>query len=505
MKTNRLYCEVFCREEQKDFFLLAKAKVLAYSHPDSYRDRRGSSTQDSEKKAFGLHTKYFKMKSNISLLVLCFLSLIACQKKSVNSIPSSTSVKSEIESVLQKQIFETWYPLVLDEVNGGYLSDFDYQWNQKGAQNKMIVTQARHVWTASKGAEFYPTNDIYRKVADHGFPFLRDVMWDETHGGFYNLVTQAGQPINDGTAGRILKFAYGNAFAIYGLAAYYKLSQNEEVLNLAKAGFQWLEAHSYDPEYGGYFQFLEQDGTPMKNGFGKTPPKDYNSSIHLLEAFAELYGVWKDDILRKRLEEMLVIVRDTMMDERGYLKLHFQADWTHLSYQDSTEAARKDHFNLDHVSYGHDTETAWLMMEATEALGNHHDELTLRKAKKMVDHSLRFGYDLTVGGVYDGAYYYKGDAMPTTTKFGKNWWAQVETLNTLLYLSKQFPNDPMNYYDKFTQQWSYIKEYLVDFEHGGVYSGGLDKEPERKTGAKSQIWKGAYHTGRSFMNCVKNL
>ena len=61
---NRLFSEVFCRGEQIGFFSLAKTKVPAYSHSDSYRNRRGSSTQDSGKKTFGLHTKYFRIKSN---------------------------------------------------------------------------------------------------------------------------------------------------------------------------------------------------------------------------------------------------------------------------------------------------------------------------------------------------------------------------------------------------------------------------------------------------------
>ncbi len=371
-----------------------------------------------------------------------------------------------INDVLDNLILKKWYPRVVDTTFGGYLSNFDYEWIKKERQEKMIVTQARHVWTASKAAEFYPQNTIYPSVAAHGFRFLKDKMWDGADGGFYNLVTQAGEPILENN--RIIKQAYGNAFAIYALAAYYKFSGDTSALNLAKQGFYWLEKHSHDPQYGGYFQFLEKNGSPLKNGLGNTPPKDQNSSIHLMEAFTELYGVWKDDLVKKRLEEMLVLIRDTMTDDRGFLNLFFEQDWTHRSYRDSTDEVRKKNINLDHVSFGHDIETAWLLMDAATVLKKPKDEKTLRMAKKLVDHGLKFGFDASVGGVYDGGYYFKNQPVLTIVKGGKNWWAQVETMNTLLYMAKLFPKDDMDYYGKFLKQWKYIQDYLIDYEHGDV-------------------------------------
>ena len=76
-------------------------------------------------------------------------------------------------------------------------------------------------------------------------------MWDEVNGGFHNLVSKTGKSIaNQGEE----KTAYGNSFAIYGLAAYYRASENEEALDLAKKAFYWLEEHSHDSVNKGYFQ-----------------------------------------------------------------------------------------------------------------------------------------------------------------------------------------------------------------------------------------------------------
>lgn len=426
--------------------------------------------------------------------------LVSCTQSTVNQFVNPI-LHDEIRTVLENQILNTWYPRVLDEEHGGYLTDFDFQWTRKGPQQKMIVTQARHVWTSSKAAELYPDNNMYLNIAQHGFAFLKDVLWDDEYGGFYNLVEQNGTVIGDTYEGQALKYAYGNAFGIYGLAAYANVSQDTSALELAKKAFMWLEEHSHDPIHGGYFQFLNRQGQAFTEGYNGTPAKDQNSSIHLLEAFTELYAVWDEPLVRTRLEEMLELIRDVMVDERGFLNLFFAQDWTPLSYRDSTAQLRKDNFNLDHVSFGHDIETAWLLMEATEALGHKHYEKTLVISKKMVDHGLRNGYDYSIGGVYDGGYYYRDFEDIEIIKDTKNWWAQVETLNTLYYMSKQFPEDELSYYKTFEQQWSYIKGHLVDMEHGGFYAGGLDKEPDRKTGSKSNIWKSPYHTARALMKC----
>ena len=399
-----------------------------------------------------------------------------------------------------KDLLRVWYPRVVDEEYGGYLTDFDADWEPNGQQRKMIVTQARHVWTASQAAMRYPDEPMFLEVAKHGVEYLRDTMWDETNGGFYTLVTQDGEPILEGS--NALKTAYGNAFGIYGLAAYVKASADPEALEFAKWAFQWLDEHSYDAEHGGYFQHLRQDGSVMRPY--RVPPKDQNSSIHLLEAFTALYEVWPDDTVRSRLEEMLLLVRDTMVQDEKYLQLYFEADWTPVSYQDSLPAVREANYGIDHVSVGHDVETAFLMLEAAHALGID-DTRTLEVGKSMVDHALDVGWDDEAGGFYDIVYYLPGDAAASVIEDTKTWWAQAEGLNSLLLMHTLYPKETPAYFSRFEKLWDYTKTNLVDEERGGWYSGGLDKEPERVDGAKSHMWKGSYHTVRSLMHCADML
>jgi cellobiose epimerase len=436
------------------------------------------------------------------LTLLASVILFSCKNES----PSNRiEIATAMEHSLVTEVMAKWYPQSIDTVDGGFISTWTYDFKPTGDQDKMIVTQARHTWTNAKASLRYPEIDYYKTGAKHGFEFLKDKMWDKTYGGFYTLVDKQGNVKGDST-----KTAYGNAFGIYALAAYYGASNDTSALTLAKETFMWLEKGSHDPVYKGYFQHLQRNGIPIKRqpdtpSTADTGYKDQNSSIHLLEAFTELYQVWPDPLVYERLKEMLLLIRDTIVTPKGNLTLFLYPDWKPVSFADSSEVVITKHHQLDHVSFGHDVETAYLMLEASHVLGIHNDTTTLRIAKKMVDHALNNGWDNLVGGFYDEGYYFKSKPGITITHDTKNWWAQAEGLNALLLMADLFPEDELQYYKKFETLWEYTDNYLIDHEHGDWYAGGIDKQPEMKTALKGQIWKSIYHHYRSLDNCIQRL
>lgn len=403
-------------------------------------------------------------------------------------------------------LIDKWYPLVLDSKDGGYFTTITYDFKVGEEQEKMVVTQARHLWVTSQVAMRYGDSSFLNYAA-HGFEFLKAKMWDQQNGGFYELVNKQGVPIQND---KPQKTAYGNSFAIYGLAAYYKASRNKEALELAKKTFYWLEKHSHDKLYKGYYQSLGLDGTPIKRDetFASTSEvgyKDQNSSIHLLEAFTELYHVWPDKLLKQRLEELLILIRDTIVNKDHYMNLFFTEDWTAVSFKDTSKENINTHYYLDHVSFGHDVETAYLMFEASEALEREDHEYTLKVGKAMVDHSLENGWDTKLGGLYDGGYYFKGKSELEIVNSDKNWWSQAEALNTLLLMDSYFPKDDHNYNTRFMELWTYVDTYFLDHIHGGWYEWGLDVRAESKKGDKGHIWKATYHHFRALLNCIDSL
>ena len=479
--------------------------------------------------------QFSPMKKLLFIFLLFLFSTLSAQtKKTSTSTPERFRIADEMEKSIKTELLNKWYPQSVDTIYGGFLTTFTYDFKPTGPQDKFIVTQARHTWTTAKAAQLYPDVSYYLMCSNHGYRFLRDVMWDKTFAGFYSLVDRQGHvKINPQAA----KDAYGNAFGIYALAAYYKASRDTGALSLVKKAFLWLEKHSHDPVHKGYYQHLNMDGTPVIRD--ETTPsnadlgyKDQNSSIHLLEAFTELYGIWPDALVRRRLEEMLYLIRDKITTEKGYLTLFFKPDWTPVSFKDSSEEIILKHRNLDHVSFGHDVETAYLMLEASHELSptslraveeratshrSARQSSQSRKSggrlvgetriisKRMVDHALKNGWDNLLGGFYDEGYYFKGSDTITIIRDSKNWWTQAEGINTLLLMADQFPDDSMHYYEKFKQLWTYIQTYLIDHVYGDWYEGGLDKEPEKRTALKGHIWKATYHHFRSLSNCVIRL
>lgn len=414
-----------------------------------------------------------------------------------------TAMQRELNTSLQKYLLEPWYPRCIDSAYGGYLSTFTYDFKPTGEQDKMIVTQARHTWTNAKAAERFPAVAHYKTGAEHGFKFLQQVMWDKTYGGFYQLADRQGKVKTD------QKTAYGNAFALYVLAAYYHMSKDTAALRLAKESFYWLEKHSHDPIYKGYFQHLQRNGKPEKRT-ASTPStsdlgyKDQNSSIHLLEAFTELYAVWPDALVRERVLEMLLLIRDTIVTPKGYMVLFFTPDWKPLSFANTSEENILKHRYLDHVSFGHDVETAYLLMEAAHTI-HYKDAQTMIVAKRMVDHSLQNGWDKKWGGFYDEGYYFNNKPGISIIKKSKAWWAQAEGMNTLLLMADEFPRDTANYYEKFESMWRYIVINLVDKEHGGWYEEGLEEEQTAKQRLKGHTWKAMYHEYRSLTGCIDRV
>lgn len=447
--------------------------------------------------------KLFNVLPLLGLLSVCIAPNAMSSECSMETMKTNRdTVAKEMRRELDEE-FRLWYPLSIDTVNGGFFSDINYKWELEGIQNKFVVSQARHVWSTAHAAMFYQDDNTLRKIAFHGLEFLRDKMWDKEYGGFYDLVTKQGEPIKED--GKIVKRAYGNAFVIYGLSAYYKAFGDAAALHLAQETFQWLEKSSYDTEHGGYYQFVSRDGIPLVNGYMGAPPKDQNSTIHLLEAFTELYKVWPDPLVKERLNSLLLLVRDKITTEKGYMVLFFKRDWTPVSFKDASPNVRERNYEFDHVSFGHDVETAYLMLEASEALGIKNDTVTLTVAKRMVDHGLENGWDKERGGLFDGGYYPSGQSRLIIVRNTKEWWCQVEALNSFLLMSELFPRDERDYFDKFCIQWEYCKMYLIDHEHGGWYWGGIDIVPQNKYVPKVSIWKCNYHTSRSLINCINRL
>jgi cellobiose epimerase len=400
----------------------------------------------------------------------------------------------ETEAMLRRDVLGVWFPRTVDHEHGGFYSDFARDWQPTKSEGKFSVFQGRMTWIAAQIVMRRPDlKEQYLPIVQHGVDFLSNVLWDKQFGGFFWGVDEDGQITPFYSDGKEL---YGISFGLYGAAAAYQATHDSRALELAQKTFRWMDEHAHDAKNGGYFEWLTREGKVVEGNRDSVTLqgvplagfpigyKSMNTHIHLLESFTQLYEVWKDDTLRQRLEELLALSRDRICVQPGVMNLYFTNDWRPIP---------------DHDSYGHDVETAYLMLEAEDVLGHGHDPRTEHMAKLLVDHALANGWDEIYGGFFqDGTTFGKPESQL------KEWWVEMEGLNSLLLMHEKYGRETDVYFKAFQQQWQFIKDYQTDAQFHGVYEMiGADGVPT--DASKGRIWKAAYHDGRALLNVTQRL
>jgi len=400
----------------------------------------------------------------------------------------------EAEAMLRRDVLSVWFPRSVDREHGGFYSDFGRDWQPTKSEGKFSVFQGRMTWISAQIAMHRPDlKNQYVPIVQHGLEFLSSVLWDKQYGGFFWGLDDRGQISPFYSDGKEL---YGMSFGLYAAAAASQATHDPKALELAQKIFRWIDEHAHDAKIGGYFEWLTRDGKVVEGNpdavtlqgvpLAQFPIgyKSMNTHIHLLESFTQLYEVWKDDTVRQRVEELLSINRDKICVQPGVMNLYFTNDWRPIP---------------DHDSYGHDVETAYLMLEAEDVLGHGHDPRTERMAKLLVDHALANGWDDVYGGFFqDGTTFGKPESKL------KEWWVQMEGLNSLLLMHERYGRLSDVYFKAFQQQWQFIKDYQTDAQFHGVYEMvGPDGVPTNPS--KGRIWKAAYHDGRALLNVTQRL
>jgi mannobiose 2-epimerase len=168
----------------------------------------------------------------------------------------------EMDAYLWKHVLKPRFPRCVDRERGGFHMAYGRDWSKQEDRGRFIVYEARVVWTAATVAQLRSeARDEYLGYVRHGVRYLADVMWDGEHGGFHTFVDLAGK----GAEGALFRSrpVYGQAFAVYGLAAAHRASEDKEPLELAKRGWRWIEDHYRDGLGPGYRSGVKPDGTPF--------------------------------------------------------------------------------------------------------------------------------------------------------------------------------------------------------------------------------------------------
>jgi cellobiose epimerase len=405
---------------------------------------------------------------------------------------------SEIKEHLEKGIIPFWLNKGVDKEFGGYLTCFDDKGNPSGDTDKYIVTQTRMIWGFSAFSRLYPERKDLLEQARQGVDFFIKNFWDEEFGGWFWKVKRDGSLLDDG------KVVYGQSFAIYVLAEYTKSTGDIRGLEYAEKTFDLLQKYCADTYRGGYYENLERDWTISEPGFAAGDRKSLDIHMHIMEAFTTLAECSGKEIHRRKLEESIQIILNKMIQKKSGCGMNqFDLEFNPIpainirrTWNAERAAGETVAVPVDTTSYGHNLELVWLLNRAAEILGKPYDYYN-PVIKKLADHSLEYGFDHVLGGVYrDGSH--EGPAIIKD----KEWWQNSEVLVGYLDAYEKLKDD--KYFEAFYKTWQFDYKFFIN-HHIGEWRQLLDKEGNVIVGDIGNPWKAIYHTGRSMMECCHRL
>lgn len=392
---------------------------------------------------------------------------------------------------LQKQLTENILPFWLaqqDKDHGGFYGKVTIDLDCDPYAPKGGVMMSRFLWSFSHSYDLLQ-NKEYKTAADHAYSFLIDTLWDKENGGIYWFVDSSGETLNT------IKHVYAQAFAIYGLSEYVKIVPTSEALRYAKKLYHLIEEKAYNSDTKGYEEEFDQtwhqkDLTQVAT---ENPEVHYttNTLLHLLEAYTNLYTVWKNDHLLERIKHLLTLFTQHIYHSQGYCLQEFNQNWGSIS---------------PGVSYGHDIETSWLIDETLEKcqitgeLADHAHEMTA----SLAFNCFKNGLD-DVGWMNNHS---DGKHQDKT----KVWWVQAEAVIGLFHAFQQSKN--LHYREASLTLAHLIQQKFIDGRHGSEWYSRLDSEGNllsvlRKNGTSeeniSDAWKGPYHTVRFYLEMIRRL
>jgi cellobiose epimerase len=384
---------------------------------------------------------------------------------------------AQTEAELRENILPFWMRHA-PEGEQGFVGRIGHDMTRHPQAPRGVLLTSRILWTFSAAQGRYPTPG-YAGMARRAYRDLVERGLDSEHGGAFWTVSPTGEPVD------ARKHVYGQAFALYALSEYARAFDQSEAKERAIQLFRLVEKHARDHRHGGYFEAFDRTwrrDTAALRLLGTGAPKSQNTHIHIMEAYTNLLRVWPDPELREAQRALIELMLTRILNPAtNHLQLFFREDWTPVSHE---------------ISYGHDIELSWLVVEAAEVLG---DEALVARAKAaavaMAEATLREGVDRD-GGVFNEG------GPHGVTKDTKDWWPQAEA--AVGFLNAYEISGDVRFFDAARQTWAFVAKHVVDRERGDWHESlSRDGTPLPRT--KLSVWKCPYHNGRACLELAARL
>ncbi len=396
----------------------------------------------------------------------------------MNSVKKLIKVRHELKKELHN-ILSFWRKEAVDKENGGFVGEMSNELKILPSAAKGGVLNARILWTFSSAAQFTGKKKD-RKTASLAYKYFVDHFIDHEFGGTYWTVSSDGKPLET------RKQIYAQAFSVYGLTEYARLTGKHEPLELAMELFNQIEKHGFDSKHNGYFEAynrkwkLHED--QRLSSIDLNEKKSMNTHLHVIEAYANLYDYTQNPVVKERVENLLEIFsKHIIHSETSHFNLFFDEKWNVKS---------------DKVSYGHDIEGSWLLLEAAEAIKSE------KWIHKMKIHALKMAQASFDGIDGDGGLKY--DYEPGQQDEGeKEWWTLAEAVIGF-YNAWELSGNPI-YMEKSLGMWDYLKKHFIDRKKGEWFYRIDKNQIPVSSYSKISLWKCPYHNSRMCMEMIRRI
>lgn len=399
------------------------------------------------------------------------------------AVPAATWA-ARIRTELEGNILPFWDRHMKDP-SGGFFGEVGSDLSVRPEVPRASVLNARLLWTYATAARVISAE--WRGLADWAYAYFRDRFVDGQNGGIFWSLDGTSAPLS------LRKQTYSQAFAIYALSEYVRLTGDNEALELAKGLYRLIERHAYEPVHGGYIEARgaawEALADQRLSDKDLNSPKSMNTHLHVLEGYTNLLRVWPDEGLKQKQAALLATMMDHIVDEAtGHFRLFFDEQW---------------HSLLGHVSFGHDIEGAWLLYEAAEVLG---DPALLARTRKLAIQMARVA--LAEGVDPDGSMLFEADTSGKILDSTKHWWVQAEAV-VGFYNAYELTGEAVFRGAAF-KAWCFIEDHVVDRKHGEWHAklsreGVALTEREDPDAVLAGPWKCPYHNARVCFEMLHRL
>lgn len=422
-------------------------------------------------------------------------------------VSSFRDLADSMHEALRRHVIDVWFPRCVDRERGGYDCDFDRGWRRRGPQHRMLEFQGRQMRSAARLAMLFPSEDRFHEIALHGLRYLRDVMWDHSHGGWYALVGADGTPLAAGT-----KHMHGTAYAVQGCAVVYKATGYDDARALSEEAFEWFDARAHDDDHGGYHSWLTREGQVIRSaaevpaGADAVDPvadaigmRDVNVHGDWLESLNESVAILDHREMAERLQEIAEIFLRHITTPHGDVFYGFRDDWTPLPQPER---------------FGHSFQTMERMFSAAPSVSE--GQRLRERAFDIGEHALRQAAREGGGYVFFRAIH-APEYLEGVRLVGKRrvWWVQLAALNALAIFATDSKDDRATYGEMLRRHWRFMQEQLIDSEYGGFHPvvprdlgrrsrwrRSISSSPKL---AKGTVWKDASHEVDSILGTLKLL